>query len=596
MSDWNSLLKDIDDDYLVGISNKGIVKRAYKDKEEGCFEVLSDGDEAQVKVGDETVTIHFPLAESKCTCPSRSICRHVVLGILVLKEYAAANAGEDSINETADETETEKVKETDATPDKSETENEESETDKSHNLQEKLKEEIAAFPLTNIRKAMGNRQFQNLVGLIKAGQRPKILYSSTITVQLPTQDITVKLLSPLEYSTCTCHKKELCAHKAEAILWCKLEEDQITQDMLGAEIMESPEYDIDEIRKAVMQIKEFLEELINTGLSRTSPDVLDYLERLAIICHNAKLAEFEGYLRALNDSYEKYLKRKASFQVKDLMMQLTRLYKRVNILLNTKNNSQIAKYAGEFKAQYRLKGNLDLVGIAIEHFESQTGYTGETVYFLEENTKEWYTYTAARPVFYDTKRRRGQTEKAQAPWEIQASMEDLSQLRIHLTGAKCDDRRRLSSSQDTKGEITGVRKKENALTEEELSGWYYKDFGRLFEEHIGKHKKQWLKEDSDDQNVAGELVFIRPDSFEKAEFSQTEQKLYMRLYDESGKEVLVEVPYSKNESWGIRYLERLRPEKQPCFLGKLYLKDGRMRIYPVAVFEKGEIQENGSII
>lgn len=596
MSDWNSLLKDIDDDYLVGISNKGIVKRAYKDKEEGCFEVLSDGDEAQVKVGDETVTIHFPLAESKCTCPSRSICRHVVLGILVLKEYAAANAGEDSINETADETETEKVKETDATPDKSETENEESETDKSHNLQEKLKEEIAAFPLTNIRKAMGNRQFQNLVGLIKAGQRPKILYSSTITVQLPTQDITVKLLSPLEYSTCTCHKKELCAHKAEAILWCKLEEDQITQDMLGAEIMESPEYDIDEIRKAVMQIKEFLEELINTGLSRTSPDVLDYLERLAIICHNAKLAEFEGYLRALNDSYEKYLKRKASFQVKDLMMQLTRLYKRVNILLNTKNNSQIAKYAGEFKAQYRLKGNFDLVGIAIEHFESQTGYTGETVYFLEENTKEWYTYTAARPVFYDTKRRRGQTEKAQAPWEIQASMEDLSQLRIHLTGAKCDDRRRLSSSQDTKGEITGVRKKENALTEEELSGWYYKDFGRLFEEHIGKHKKQWLKEDSDDQNVAGELVFIRPDSFEKAEFSQTEQKLYMRLYDESGKEVLVEVPYSKNESWGIRYLERLRPEKQPCFLGKLYLKDGRMRIYPVAVFEKGEIQENGSII
>ncbi|MGN0393994.1 MAG: hypothetical protein ACI4EF_01400, partial [Coprococcus sp.] len=169
-------------------------------------------------------------------------------------------------------------------------------------------------------------------------------------------------------------------------------------------------------------------------------------------------------------------------------------------------------------------------------------------------------------------------------------------LRIHLTGAKCDDRRRLSSSQDTKGEITGVRNKENALTVEELSGWYYKDFVRLFEEQIGKKKKQWLKEDSDDQNVAGELVFIRPDSFEKAEFSQTEQKLYMRLYDESKKEVLVEVPYSKNESWGIRYLERLRPEKQPCFLGKLYLKDGRLHLYPVAVFEKGEIQENGSII
>ena len=32
--DWKDRLEDIDDDYLVGLSNKGIVKRAYKDKEE----------------------------------------------------------------------------------------------------------------------------------------------------------------------------------------------------------------------------------------------------------------------------------------------------------------------------------------------------------------------------------------------------------------------------------------------------------------------------------------------------------------------------------------------------------------------------------
>lgn len=33
MSDWQSVLQEIDDDYLIGISNKGIVKRAYKDME-----------------------------------------------------------------------------------------------------------------------------------------------------------------------------------------------------------------------------------------------------------------------------------------------------------------------------------------------------------------------------------------------------------------------------------------------------------------------------------------------------------------------------------------------------------------------------------
>ena len=50
------------------------------------------------------------------------------------------------------------------------------------------------------------------------------------------------------------------------------------------------------------------------------------LERLAIIGHNARLASFEGDFRALSDSYDKYLKRAAALQIRELMGQTTRLY------------------------------------------------------------------------------------------------------------------------------------------------------------------------------------------------------------------------------------------------------------------------------
>lgn len=89
MSGLISILNSVDDDYLIGISNKGTLKRAYKDKEEiECAVVHFDleDEEAEVKTGEETVKIKVPLSESTCTCPSRSICRHVVLGILVLCE------------------------------------------------------------------------------------------------------------------------------------------------------------------------------------------------------------------------------------------------------------------------------------------------------------------------------------------------------------------------------------------------------------------------------------------------------------------------------------------------------------------------------
>ena len=62
MEDWKEILRETDEDYLIGISNKGIVKRAYKDKEEGNYEVLSFGSDAIVRVGVENVQIKSPLA------------------------------------------------------------------------------------------------------------------------------------------------------------------------------------------------------------------------------------------------------------------------------------------------------------------------------------------------------------------------------------------------------------------------------------------------------------------------------------------------------------------------------------------------------
>ena len=108
MGDWESVFREIDDDYLIGISNKGIVKRAYKDMDtiscklldigqneiseeitdEYLQKVFSAEDAIAVKIGEETVQVMMPLGESTCSCPSRSICRHVILGILALQKMA----------------------------------------------------------------------------------------------------------------------------------------------------------------------------------------------------------------------------------------------------------------------------------------------------------------------------------------------------------------------------------------------------------------------------------------------------------------------------------------------------------------------------
>ncbi len=53
-------------------------------------------------------------------------------------------------------------------------------------------------------------------------------------------------------------------------------------------------------------------------------------------------------------------------------------------------------------------------------------------------------------------------------------------MRLRLQGAKCDAGGRLSSTQETRGEILG----KSELTAAKLEGWYYRDYGRLFAEQI----------------------------------------------------------------------------------------------------------------
>lgn len=538
MADWKKQLAEIDDEYLIGLTNKGIVKRAYKDKETAVIKILKLEEEAALQIDGETVILSLPLGDSKCSCPSRSICKHIISGILFLKEQTACS-NEDAEDITSEEN-------TDST-DKRET----------------LWNEILSFPEKDLLKVMGTRRLASFLTKVGKEVRPEIEESSVFTIQLPGENITVKLLSPLEYSSCSCHKKELCVHKAEAILWCRLKAGVFSlKDLEEFQKKDSP-LDTVQIKNAAVQMKDYLEELMTTGLSRVSPDVTDSLERFAIISHNAGLADFERAFRGLGTLYQSYLSRQASFLTVDLMKKLTGLYSRVNTLLDTEDIALLLKEAGEFHADYLAAGDLDLTGITIEHFEDVSGYEGETVYFLETKTDKWYTYTVARPVFYDKRKKWGKPQKAEAPWGLNCSLENLITLRIHLMDAKCDERRRLSSSKETRGEILGTCEPDP----EEFPRWYYEDFGKLFSERITGQNR--------------DLVFIQPAFCEKAVFSKTEQMLSMTLYDRQKREVILELPYSKEDARSIRYLEKIREEEPPCFIGKVYLRDGRIRFIPV---------------
>lgn len=85
-------------------------------------------------------------------------------------------------------------------------------------------------------------------------------------------------------------------------------------------------------------------------------------------------------------------------------------------------------------------------------------------------------------------------------------------------------------------------------------------------------------------------------------FSQAEQKFSMAVFDSNGKELLTEMAYSRREDANIRYLERIADQVEkgeipiPAIAGKLYLKDGKMILHPLEIFQWGqEAGQTGSV-
>ncbi len=566
MEELKSLIQQVDDDYLVGLSNKGTVKRAYKDMEQEQPEVAWQGNEVQVSLKEETVIIRAPLGESGCSCPSRSICRHVVTAVLWLKKLQA-EAGEPQADggEMSGEIPTDGKILSGVTP----------------GSEEEPMEEILRIPLPKLKRACGAARFRTLLSRIRAGELPSLEESSIVAVPLPWEKATVKLLEPFAYSTCSCHSQELCAHKAQAVLIYQLHKKKLTLKELEASQEEEKVWDTEQVCTVCVRVKEVICHQVSTGLSRHFQEAPDELERLAVLTHRAGLPQLESWLREAASMYGQYASRSAAFRSDELLKRLLRLYTRADRLLQAESQAQIQALAGTFRDTYEWSGNLDLMGIGAREFHSKTGYEGEIYYFLEKEQGEWYTWTDARPVFYEKTRRRSapSMKNASAPWGLPCSREELLRLEFSLKNAKAASGHRLSASQDTKGEIVGSRDLSSGAFQDKMI-W---DYERLARQYFA------LRQEQERREYPALVGVVR---FGETSFDKVSQRFSWSLYDWMGRTLFISLRYTKEEQMTIRLLERLeqRLRKQElgsmAFFGFLYLdEEGRLCLYPVEFFQ-----------
>ncbi len=537
-------LRLADEDYLIGLCNKGTVNRAKKD--------LAAGIDPQVSVEGDTVSLHWegtecvicaPLMESRCSCPSTSLCRHRVTAILWLRQQLESG--------TQDE-------DAPAAP-------------------PPQFEELRQYPIEKLYKQIGEKQLMALIVRSENGVSPKITESSVIKVELPWIPATVHLLEPLEHSTCTCHSREFCSHKAQALLYWKLQQKLLDLAALKEAVRtELPTPSTQEGRGICRAVQEMLSAQMSTGLSRMPNDVCDTVERMASRCHTGQIPNLERALRRLGKEYTAYYARSAQYRDTALLHGLAQSF-RLAQALESADDYTYRTLVGSFRDEYFDVGELHLYFFGMRGFGGKNGAPSGSIYYFWECSKCRYY------LFYQMNLSKNFSQRAlkegSTLWKLPCALEHMMYYTLDLRRAKATEAGRLSSTEQCSALLLELKKPWEVFPQEEI----FTDFNKLLLERSAPHLPELKR-----------LALVRPKECIVQEYDTIRQVYSICLLDEEGRSLWVEVRYQDRAAKVTEWLERTAqkiqksPDLRPVFFGTVYREEDKIKLFPIEIFTDWE--------
>jgi hypothetical protein len=564
-------INSLDEDYLIGVTNKGIFNRALKDLDSGAAVNISIEEECiKCEMPDGNVcSINENIRDFKCSCPSRSICKHTVMSYLYIKQHFDEIFGEASQEEKPEDNKNEIIQDF---------------------------SELLYINTKSIKNALGDREFGNIAKRMEFGLRAIINEGSILQVEFEGEGILVKFIPaqgskdktniPIKDSVivtnsiCSCKSKELCKHKAEAVIQYGIFKGAIDRDEVISLIKKDKTINKENLENCIKEVMKTIGEIYSTGLARIPEGFVDKLEQTAVICHNNDIPSLEKKLRALQGKLKLYLGKNAAFTVESFRQLLQNVYILTIAMKNCKDEKSLLDLIGEHKTSYYEIPPIELTGVGASSWVTESGYEGTTYYFIAESFNRWFTYTSSRTV--GNVIRKNQQESY--PWGIISDQKSFCSSKIRLVSGKVNDDFRLSSSDSSKGEIIGS----TDISEIYVKDKTFSDWKELFLK-LSENSKFGFSEREENDN----LFLLKVADFGESSFDGIHQVFNMDIYDIKGQSITIEIKYTPKNKKLIELLENMNRLKSYPFmlLAKVYTGDEKLIVVPITAY-----YENGKII
>ncbi len=551
INEIKTFLPFINEEFIVSISNKGIYKRSVKDLEKAKENILlsiKDAGTIEVKIEDATVELNVNVQNSKCTCPSSSICKHIVMALLYLKEFYDSNQ---STEEEIKEDEKEKIDET------------------------IFYEELKKLTGEKILEIVGKKVYNSVINSIFIRNEAVFEYGDMLTVTIASQNVKVYFPKEksIENAMCSCKEKGICSHKAYALISYLIKEGKITEA--------DTEYDKIEIgekeREIIENLHVFIGSIFDRGISGLTGNEISQAEKFYIQTYGIKLFAAADELKNLSSELGFYFSKNISFSNKRLMHILCSVYNRTSALLVIEDNRKKLMLAGQRQEEKFNLDNIELVGLGASGGITKRNDLLITAYFYCKDIKNILSMSTLRP--YENSSQLSNLYNMGQVWSNELSFKDVSVSKMVLKDAKLSTGK-VSSAKSTICNIKGK------TTEEDIHELVISDYSIIVDE-LRKHKFRYFEPYSATKNI----FLIKVEEIKNIEYDKIEQKLKFDSLDSNGNTIIFDIKYNSVSENAIKYFEKNKTGLYfEYILGSITEKNGIMNGKFLSGIQGGQVK------
>ncbi len=531
----------LDDEALAALASKGLVRRARKDLEASPPRLVGEREgRIRLDVEEWTVDVAERPADSRCSCPARGVCRHLVAALLHLAIAPADDSGAPAPAVAP------------------------------------CGDQILGVTDDALRRFAGRALVKRALGALASGLEVACEDGAPFVARAPAWGIECRFFpgGGLEGMLCSCHEPGACVHKVAAVIAWQARagrRDLAREDPVLAEAEGAPR-SRDEVRAAVSRT---LEEIVALGVSRLSPAAEGRLRTLATSAHGVDLPRFERLLAGLADEVAAWLRRDAQASSEAILARAAQA-----AALAAALEHPTPERIGRHRTRYERVGDLELVGLGARAWRTRSGYVGLTAYFWDPRGARFATWTDARPstaAAFDPVAR----FRAPGPWAGCDSPAHAAASRIRLLGAFRSQAGRLSGREATRALVLGPS--DPVAVPGAIGSWaeLVPLARRLFGAPLAE------------RDELGALVLLRPRGWGAGGFDSVRQEMRVDVLDDDGRALPLVLAHSTQTRAAIDALEAAAHRPVSRVLGALRLERGRLAVDPVSLVAAGRVESLG---